>query len=223
MTSADLTAVLPPTAAAPAWRSVSAWVTLLVVVGIALALDLGTKAWTFATVAPTPVVLDRERLLSNPMYNPIDDHIGIALLPAQLLDLHLVINRGAVFGIGPDRRGFLVTFTIVALAAAIYLFAFRTARNQRLAHVAIGLIIAGGFGNLYDRIRFGVVRDFLHMVPGWRLPFGWHYPRFLGGGNELFPWVFNLADVMLLTGMGLLLLHLNLLERRKHKAPGSRT
>src|SRR5262245_12047193 len=83
MTSADLTAVSPSLAAAPAWRSVSAWVALLAVVGIALALDLGTKTWTFATVAPTPVVLDREQLLANPLLNPIPSHLGIALLPAQ--------------------------------------------------------------------------------------------------------------------------------------------
>ena len=37
----------------------------------------------------------------------------------------------------------------------------------------------------------------------------------LGGGNEIFPWVFNLADVMLLTGMGLLMIHINRIEKHK--------
>lgn len=215
MTTAAASATVPVATAVPAWRSVRAWSTLLAVVAIALLLDLGMKTWSFATVAGKPVILDREMLLADPSDDPIPYHEGIRVLPWRLLDLHLVLNRGAVFGIGPDRRGFLVAFTILALAAATYLFAFRTTRKQTLAHIAIGLVVAGGVGNLYDRIIYSRVRDFLHMLPDWHLPFGWRYPAFLGGGDEVFPWVFNLADVMLLTGMGLLLLHLNLLERTR--------
>ena len=84
-----------------------------------------------------------------------------------------------------------------------------------MAHIAVGLILAGGLGNLFDRIVIGVVRDFLHMLPGWPLPFKWKYPATLGGGTEIFPWVFNVADVMLLTGMALLMLHINRVEHRR--------
>jgi signal peptidase II len=217
MTSTPIATTAPPFAAAapPASRSRASWLTLALVVLVALAFDLGFKAWSFATVAGRPVILDRDDLLANPNANPVPFHDSITVFPWRLLDLHLVVNRGAVFGIGPHQRGFLVAFTIIALAAAMYLFAFKTRRGQTLAHLAIGLIIAGGFGNLYDRIRFGVVRDFLHMLPDWRLPFGLRYPVFLGGGSEVFPWVFNLADMMLLAGMSLLLLHMN---RREGKA-----
>jgi signal peptidase II len=72
---------------------------------------------------------------------------------------------------------------------------------MRAAHVAIGLILAGGIGNLYDRFFYGAVRDFLHMLPGWSLPSGWKWPG--NSTSDVFPWVFNVADVMLLVGMAL--------------------
>ena len=158
-----------------------------------------------------------EAILKNPDLSP-PPHRGIHVLPWGLLDLRLVWNRGAVFGIAPNKRFFFIAFTMAALAAGLLVFGRFTTARSRLAHIAVALILAGGLGNLYDRIFCGVVRDFLHMFPGWRLPFGWKYPPALGGGDEVFPWVFNLADVMLLTGMALLMLHINRIERHRKAA-----
>jgi signal peptidase II len=120
-----------------------------------------------------------------------------------------------VFGLGENRRGAFIAFTVFAAAAGLFVFARWTSPKDRVAHVALGLILAGGIGNLYDRIAYGVVRDFLHLFPGRHLPFGWSWPR---GGSELFPWVFNVADMMLLAGMGLLMIHLNRAETRRKRA-----
>lgn len=194
-----------------ACKSPKAWCVMLGVLVFALAFDLTAKALAFRGVA-----INRDEVLANPAWAP-PRHPDVHLLPWDLLDLRLVINRGAVFGIGTNRRFLFIAFTIAALGAGLYLFARRTNERQRLAHVALALILAGGLGNLYDRIVYGVVRDFLHMLPDWHLPFNWHYPRFLGGGSEIFPWVFNCADVLLLTGMALLLFHINALERRRQR------
>lgn len=189
---------------------------LLSVLIAGLALDLGSKTWSFERVIPGhPVHLDRQRLLLDLDYNPIPPHQGLRALPWDLLEFQLVINRGAVFGIGPNRRFFFIAFTLGALAVGLFVFGRLTGRDHRLAHIAIGLILAGGIGNLYDRIVIGVVRDFLHMLPGYHLPLGWKWP---GGSPDMFPWVFNVADVMLLTGMGLLMLHMSRLERRRKLA-----
>lgn len=197
-----------------AFRSPTAWVTLLAVLLIGLALDLGTKHWSFKHVADVPVALDRQQLLNDRTHNPIPYHDGIRVLPG-LLDFRLVINRGAVFGLGADQQTFFIFFTFFALIVGLVVFGrFTTSRNW-LAHIALGLILAGGIGNLYDRIMYGVVRDFLHMLPGWRLPFGW---RWSGSNNpEVFPWIFNIADVMLLIGMVLLMIYVNRLEAQRAK------
>jgi len=192
--------------------SLSAWIFLLLVLGLGLGLDLGSKYWAFDHVAGQPVVLVRQELLANPDFNPIPPHPGMKALPWGLLDFQLVINRGAVFGLGENQRFFFIVFTMCALFAGLFVFARFTRANARLAHIAIGLILAGGIGNLYDRIIYSVVRDFLHMLPDHRLPFSWNWPN---GSPHLFPWVFNVADMMLLTGMGLLMIHINRVERHR--------
>ena len=52
-------------------------------------------------------------------------------------------------------------------------------------HLALGLILGGALGNLYDRLRFNAVRDLLWLFPG----------------SGLWPWIFNVADAALLVGV----------------------
>jgi signal peptidase II len=65
---------------------------------------------------------------------------------------------------------------------------------------AFGLVMGGAIGNMIDRVRFGAVADFLDF-------------RALN-----FPWVFNVADMLLLAGMAILLLTAN---RPEAKSAGS--
>ena len=176
---------------------------------LGLAADLASKAWAFQGIQ-----LDRQMLLRNPDWHPPPDE-PVALMPWRLLDLNRVINRGAVFGIGTNQRFFFITFTLGALVVGLVVFGRMTTRRHPLAHIAIAFILAGGVGTLYDRIVFSVVRDFLHMLPGRPLPFDWRWP---GGSPELFPWVFNVADMLLLLGMILLMIHMSRLEKSRKAA-----
>jgi signal peptidase II len=185
-------------------RSPAAWFCLLLPLSVVLLVDLTSKRWAFATVAGRPVTLVREQIVDNLDYR-LPPHEGVRVIPFDLLDFHLVLNHGAVFGIGDGQRWIFILFTIMASAAGVWAFARMTGPREHWAHLGLGLVLAGGLGNLYDRIVFGAVRDFLHMLPRWHLPFGWRWP---GGGAEVFPWVFNVADVSLLAGMGVLLVML---------------
>ena len=199
----------------PAWRSVRAWVVLLSIAIAGLAVDLATKAWAFHSVAGEPVELPYDEIAGNPSYR-LPWHNGVRALPADLLDFRLVLNHGAVFGLGQQKRAVFVAFTVVAVLAALGVFGWWTSARARWAHVGIALVLAGGLGNLHDRLAFGAVRDFLHMTPRWHLPFGFRWP---GGSDELFPWVFNVADVLLLAGMAVLLLTANRPEAQTGGSP----
>ena len=102
------------------------------------------------------------------------------------------VNQGALFGLGREHaalaNGAFAAISLLA-AVAIICWSYRPSAARDLwVCMALGLILAGTLGNLYDRVVFNGVRDFLH----------WNY---------LFDWpVFNVADCCLVCGAGLLLL-----------------
>lgn len=186
-------------------RSRAAWIALVVTVVLGVVSDLASKEIAFRTIAGTPVVIHREDVLSNPnLGNLIPFHRPAVIVP-KVLDFTLVLNPGAVFGIGAGKRWFFVLFTAIAVVFATGLFARWTRAGDRWAHVGIGLVISGGLGNLYDRLRFACVRDFIHPLPDVKLPFGWSYPWTHGpAAREVWPYVSNLADLWLIVGIVIL-------------------
>lgn len=198
-----------------------AWVYLLVACVLALATDLASKEIAFRTVADAPVPVVREEVLRvkrdiDPRaitQELIPKHEPVTVIPS-VLDFQLVLNPGAVFGSGPGQRGFFIGFTVIALGFALAMFGKWTLAQDRWAHAGIGLLVGGGLGNLYDRLFHACVRDFIHPLPGVKWPFGW---RFMGT-DEVWPYVSNLADLYLLIGIGILLVHLY----RRDKAESER-
>ncbi|MGD9688230.1 MAG: signal peptidase II [Phycisphaerales bacterium] len=189
-----------------AGSSRGAWLVLLAVTLSTLALDLWTKSWAFATVAGRPVAVDREQVLAIARVDPtrighvLPEHDPVVVIP-RVLEFTLVLNSGAVFGMGPGQRWYFMSFTAAALVFALVLFARWTRAGDWPSHAAVGMLISGGLGNFYDRIVFGCVRDFIHPLPGVKWPFGW---RPLGGTGELWPYVSNVADAFLLIGIAIL-------------------
>lgn len=192
------------------WKSRGGWVTVLAVCMLSIVIDLGSKYWAFRTVAGAPVAVEREKVVAILTTQPrllnetlIPAHPPMVVVP-DLLDFTLVLNPGAVFGIGPGQRWFFVAFTVVALGFGLMMFAKWTTPKDRFAHAAIGLLIGGGLGNLYDRLVYGCVRDFIHPLPGWNWPGG----MTIRGNAAIWPYVSNVADALLLVGIGMLLIHL---------------
>lgn len=187
---------------------VRAWIVLLTVTLAALGTDLWSKQWAFATVTGQPVVLDRKEVLAA---SASPSGPGVLIPPHEpapginnLLEFTLVLNRGAVFGIAAGQRWVFITFTMGAVGLALYGFRRWTRPDQWLVHTAIGLVLGGGLGNLYDRLMYACVRDFLHPLPGVKMPFGLHWP---GGNADLWPYVSNIADLYLMLGIAALVIH----------------
>lgn len=173
---------------------------LLTTVAIALFLDLFSKYLAFARLAGQPVRFTREDVLALPssqINGLIPAHSPTVVVP-HLLELKLVLNPGAVFGFGAGGRWFFAAFTVLAISFALWMFARWTTPRQTVTHASIGLIIAGGLGNLYDRLIYACVRDFLHPLYSLQFP----------GGRPVWPYVSNVADAFLLVGIAILMLHL---------------
>ncbi len=100
------------------------------------------------------------------------------------------VNHGALFGLAGEyvtlANAVFALVSIVAAVAIAYWSTRATTAGDPALCASLGLILAGTLGNLYDRVIFNGVRDFLH--------FYWiEWP------------VFNVADCCLVCGAFLLL------------------
>lgn len=88
---------------------------------------------------------------------------SVAKAVPGVFDFLYVENRGAAFGMLQDTRWFLVAIT-VALIAALVVFVLKNKSKSWLLFGAVALIVAGGIGNLIDRVWHGYVVDFIHLL-----------------------------------------------------------
>jgi signal peptidase II len=117
-------------------------------------------------------------------------------------DWRLSMNPGSAFGLFSSLTVGRVLLSIVGIAAVIgMIFMLRKARpDQKVLHWALALVAGGAIGNLVDRIYFGVVTDFVL----------WH--------AKTHEWpVFNVADVVLVIGVGLMFIDIQK-ENKREKA-----
>ena len=113
---------------------------------------------------------------------------NIPVLP--FFDLTMVWNRGVSFGLlqadGPYGRLALIGFTL-AISISVLVWLWRN--DDILSAIALGGVLGGALGNIYDRLVYGAVADFFdfHLM-------GYHW------------YVFNLADAGISVGVTLLLI-----------------
>ncbi len=102
------------------------------------------------------------------------------------------VNYGALFGLGGEHTSTAnLGFAGVSFLAAVGIVVWVLRRGTRAdgwLSAALGLILGGTVGNLFDRLVFGGVRDFLYFYK-----IDWP--------------VFNVADCCLVVGAGMLLVH----------------
>jgi signal peptidase II len=141
----------------------------------------------------------------------IDTHLSYAdripIIPGFFYLTH-VRNTGAAFGLFADAPQIyrLVFFISVSLVAVGIIVAFyrKLSPGDRLAALALGLILGGAVGNLIDRIFRQEVVDFLHF----RLWRDYSWPDF------------NVADSAIVVGVGLLVLELLASEGERRVSAG---
>lgn len=111
-----------------------------------------------------------------------------------------VYNPGAAFGMLANQKWLFVLVSAAAIIAILYFIRKPEARIG-LAPWALGLLLGGAAGNLVDRIRYGKVVDFFLFY--YR---DWSFPNF------------NVADIGITIGVGLLILHLMLEEGQQSES-----
>lgn len=115
-------------------------------------------------------------------------------------------NRGVAFGLFNDSASAWSTslLSLFALAAVLVIGAllWNAGRLGRLSQIGLSLILGGAAGNLFDRIVWGRVTDFLELYIG-----DYHWPTF------------NVADSAVVIGSSLLLIELLWAKRQAANVP----
>jgi len=151
------------------------FVVCMVISAVVFIMDQLSKLWVLNTVKPVG---------------------SIGVIPG-LLSFTYVENTGAAFGIFEGKRWLLVVIVFAVLVAALWAL-YTNKISGKLERLCISFIIAGGLGNVIDRIRYGFVVDFLDI-------------------NEFFSYpMFNVADCFVVVG-AILLVIATLFEDKKKK------
>lgn len=145
------------------------------------------KWWLYLVeLAVVAVILIADLLSKKYVWSFLDQN-GVQENVIGLFNIVKVKNEGAGFGIFQGKTvGLTVITFIVIVAICIYLF-FALKESEWL-RISLVFVIAGGIGNIVDRIAFGYVRDFIQFS-------FW----------ENFP-VFNIADSFVTVGAFMLVI-----------------
>ena len=113
---------------------------------------------------------------------------GMRRFIPKVVSLTYLKNSGAAFSMLENQQWFFTIITLIAMGAA-FVYLYRHIKGSIWLLLGLTLIISGGIGNFIDRLRQGFVVDMFHL----------DFMNFA---------IFNVADIYLSIGVGLLLIYL---------------
>ena len=143
------------------------YISLLIVISIFI-LDRITKIYVIS--------LD-EKLIETDLFN------------STFLNITLIWNSGIAFGLFSVADSELYNFISILISVIILVIIFMIFRAEGIKKYALLMILGGAIGNLYDRVIFGAVPDFIDFHVG---NFHW--------------FIFNFADVFITVGVFFMIL-----------------
>lgn len=113
---------------------------------------------------------------------------GMRRFIPKVVSLTYLKNSGAAFSMLENQQWFFTIITLIAMGAA-FVYLYRHIKGSIWLLLGLTLIISGGIGNFIDRLRQGFVVDMFHL----------DFMNFA---------IFNVADIYLTIGVGLLLIYI---------------
>jgi len=155
----------------------------------------GARSYMISLLAIAAAVAIIDRITKHIIRHRLPEGSARTIIPGVLRITH-VLNTGAAFSMFSDsartvavRHG-LVLFSVVAIFIVLGML-WRVRHTLSLTSIALALILGGAIGNVYDRVRYHYVVDFIevHIVH-------YHWPDF------------NVADSCIVIGACLLFIEI---------------
>ena len=140
------------------------------------------------------VIAGLDQMVKWILMNQVDLFEKITVIPG-IFDITHIRNDGAAYNMFSSMPILLIVMPSVVMLAGLVYIALANKENHLLLMSAISMVIGGGLGNLIDRIKTGYVVDYLdiHIIP-----------------------IFNLADIFICVGCGLLFIYLIFIDGEKN-------
>ena len=110
--------------------------------------------------------------------------LGSEIFSSKFLNIQLFWNEGIAFGLFSLKQGKLYNFLTIIIMILIILILYLTFKSNGIKKYSLLLIFGGAIGNLYDRIFYNAVPDFIDLHIG---NFHW--------------FIFNVADIFITIGV----------------------
>ncbi len=171
------------------------YVFLGVVAIVTLGVDLGTKVWAKGHLEDAKSFVDRH----------------VEVIP-NFVSLTFARNKGGAWGLLQEesesvRRPFFFSISLLAVIFIVSLYRKLTPEQTALRW-GLPLVLGGALGNLVNRIQYNFVVDFIDVYAKW------------GGENHHWP-TFNIADVAIVVGVGLMAIDMFTSRKPKVVAPAA--
>lgn len=106
------------------------------------------------------------------------------LFSSKYINIQLFWNEGIAFGLFSLKQGKLYNFLTIIIIILIIIILYLAFKSNGIKKYSLLLIFGGAIGNLYDRIFYNAVPDFIDLHIG---DFHW--------------FIFNVADIFITTGV----------------------
>ena len=148
------------------------------------------------------IIFSLDRISKFYVISQSEKNLSYDLFESKFLNINLVWNEGIAFGLLSFDKDHLYNLLTILIIALIIIIFFMILKNIGFKKYSLLMVLGGALGNLYDRIYFKAVPDFIDFHIG---NFHW--------------FIFNVSDIFISLGV-LFLITLELIGKKKEKLNG---
>ena len=145
------------------------------------------------------IIFSLDRISKFYVISQSEKNLSYDLFESKFLNINLVWNEGIAFGLLSFDKDYLYNLLTILIIVLIIIIFFMILKNIGFKKYSLLMVLGGALGNLYDRIYFKAVPDFIDFHIG---NFHW--------------FIFNVSDIFISLGV-LLLIFLELVNNKKEK------
>ena len=142
------------------------------------------KKFFFINLFTIIVIFSLDRISKFYVISLSEKNLSYDLFQSKFLNISLIWNEGIAFGLFSFEQSRLYDFLSIFISIVVIVIFFMILKNDGMKKFSLLLILGGALGNLYDRIFFRAVPDFIDFHIG---NFHW--------------FIFNVADIFITIGV----------------------